>query len=52
MFISLPGIHFQKISGNIFRIGNKVSLVRAQTQLDKKMLTLSVTNRIIMKITV
>jgi hypothetical protein len=35
-----------------FRIWNKFSLVSAQAQLHKKMLTLNVTNRIIMKITV
>jgi hypothetical protein len=35
-----------------FRIWNKLSLVRAQAQLHKKMLTLNVTNRIVIKITV
>jgi hypothetical protein len=61
MFTSLPVPFFREFifKTNLmrnqekpFRIWNKLSLVRAQAQLHKKMLTLNVTNRIIMKITV
>jgi hypothetical protein len=61
MFTSLPVPFFREFvfKTNLmrnqekpFRILNKLSLVRAQAQLHKKMLTLNVTNRIIMKITV
>jgi hypothetical protein len=61
MFTSLPVPFFREFifKTNLmrnqekpFRICNKLSLVRAQAQLHKKMLTLNVTNRIIMKITV
>jgi hypothetical protein len=61
MFTSLPVLFFREFifKTNLmrnqekpFRIWNTLSLVRAQAQLHKKMLTLNVTNRIIMKITV
>jgi hypothetical protein len=61
MFTSLPVPFFRELifKTNLmknqekpFRIWNKLLLVRAQAQLHKKMLTLNVTNRIIMKITV
>jgi hypothetical protein len=61
MFTSLPVPFFHEFifKTNLmrnqekpFRIWNKLSLVRAQAQLHKKMLTLNVTNCIIMKITV